>query len=69
MHIEKNEIDNIFNMMMDVKGKTKDNMKTKLDLPLYCDRDIIELINDGFHIVKPKVIFTLDNNGQLFVYE
>jgi hypothetical protein len=53
MHIEKNEFDNIFNMMMDVKGKTKDNMKTRLDLPLYCDRDIMELINDGFHIAKP----------------
>jgi hypothetical protein len=35
MHIEKNEFDNIFNMMMDVKGKTKDNMKTRLDLPLW----------------------------------
>ena len=32
MHIEKNYFDNLFNTMMDVKGKTKDNPKARMDL-------------------------------------
>jgi hypothetical protein len=28
MHIEKNVFENIFNMVMDMKGKTNDNNKT-----------------------------------------
>ena len=31
MHTEKNFFDNIFNTVMDVQGKTKDNMKARLD--------------------------------------
>jgi predicted amino acid-binding ACT domain protein len=27
MHIEKNVFENIFNMVMDMKGKTNDNIK------------------------------------------
>ena len=34
MHIEKNMFENIFNMIMDVKGKTKDNIKTRMDIAL-----------------------------------
>jgi len=30
MHIEKNMFENIFNMVMDVNGKTKDNIKTSV---------------------------------------
>jgi hypothetical protein len=29
MHIEKNMFENIFNIMMDVKGKKKENMKAR----------------------------------------
>ena len=32
MHIEKNVFENIFNTVMDVKGKTKDNIKARLDI-------------------------------------
>jgi hypothetical protein len=38
MHIEKNMFENIFNTVMDVKGKTKDNIKARLDIALYCNR-------------------------------
>jgi hypothetical protein len=31
MHIEKNMFENIFNTVVDVKGKTKDNIKARLD--------------------------------------
>jgi hypothetical protein len=34
MHIEKNMFENIFNTVMDVKGKTKDNIKARLDVAL-----------------------------------
>jgi hypothetical protein len=32
MHIEKNVFENIFNTVMDVKGKTKDNINDRLDI-------------------------------------
>jgi len=35
MHIEKNMFENIFNTVMDMKGKTKDNIKARLDIALY----------------------------------
>ncbi|KAL0401502.1 UNVERIFIED_CONTAM: hypothetical protein Slati_4180100 [Sesamum latifolium] len=34
MHIEKNVFDNIFNTVMDVKGKTKDNLNARKDLKI-----------------------------------
>ena len=40
MHIEKNVFENIFNTVMDVKGKTKDNIKARLDVVLFCNRKI-----------------------------
>ena len=36
MHIEKNVFDNIFNTVMNVKGKMKDNAKSKEDLKEFC---------------------------------
>lgn len=36
MHIEKNIFGNIFNIVMDVKDKTKDNIKARKDLVEYC---------------------------------
>jgi hypothetical protein len=32
MHIEKNVIDNILGTILDIKGKTKDNLAARLDL-------------------------------------
>ena len=36
IHIEKNMFENIFNIVMDVKGKIKDNIKFRLDMVLFC---------------------------------
>jgi len=47
MHIEKNVFENIFNTIMDVKGKTKDNIKARLDTTLFCNRKNMELVFDG----------------------
>jgi hypothetical protein len=69
MHIEKNVFENIFNTIMDVKGKTKDNIKARLDVALFCNRKNMELICDGLRITKAIASFVLDKNTQLLVYK
>ena len=59
MHIEKNVFDNIFYTVMDVKHKTKDNMKAMMDLKEVCHRYELELQNLSNRIVlKPKASYT-----------
>ena len=38
MHIEKTVFDNVFNTVMDIKDKTKDDIKARMDLKKYCRR-------------------------------
>ena len=68
MHIEKNYFDNLFNTMMDVKGKTKDNLKARMDIKEYCWRKELWLqeLQNG-KIVKPKASFsfTLDEKREI----
>ncbi|PKU72760.1 hypothetical protein MA16_Dca017461 [Dendrobium catenatum] len=49
MHIEKNIFNNIFNTVMDIKDKSKDNIKSRMDL-----KD-----NGGEKLLKLKTPFTL----------
>ncbi|KAL0349978.1 UNVERIFIED_CONTAM: hypothetical protein Sradi_4147000 [Sesamum radiatum] len=58
MHIEKNVFNNIFNMVMDIKGKTKDNMNARRDLKIICNRQELEL-NEHRVNVMPKAVYTL----------
>ncbi|XP_052117681.1 uncharacterized protein LOC110281750 [Arachis duranensis] len=59
MHIENDVFDNIFNTIMDIKEKTKDNAKARMDLSLYCKRKNLELPNQsGGKIIKPKANYT-----------
>ncbi|PKU65335.1 hypothetical protein MA16_Dca001225 [Dendrobium catenatum] len=46
MHIEKNVFDNIFYTVMDIKEKSKDNIKARMDLKEICRRKALEL-KDG----------------------
>ena len=69
MHIEKNVFDNIFNTVMDVKGKTKDNIKGRLDIALYCNCKNIELVYDELWAAKTKASFVLEKNTHLLVYK
>jgi hypothetical protein len=69
MHIEKNMFENIFNTIMDVKGKTKDNIKARLDVALFCNRKNMELVCDGSRVAKPRASFVLEKNTQLLVYK
>ncbi|KAL0355743.1 UNVERIFIED_CONTAM: hypothetical protein Sradi_4021200, partial [Sesamum radiatum] len=60
MHIEKNVFDDIFNTVMDVKDKTKDNIKTRKDLELYCSRPEMHLFEGANgKVYKPKASYTL----------
>jgi len=62
MHIKKNMFENIFNTVMDVKGKTKDNIKARLDVALFCNRQNIELVRDESRVAKPRASFVLEKN-------
>jgi len=69
MHIEKNVFENVFNTVMDVRGKTKDNIKARLDVALFCNRKNMELVCDGSRVTKPRASFVLEKNAQLLVYK
>ena len=60
MHIEKKVFENIFNTVIDVKEKTKDNIKARLDVALFCKFKNMELICDRSWVVKPRASFMLD---------
>jgi hypothetical protein len=63
MHIKKNMFENIFNMMIDMKEKTKYNMKVRMNIPVFCYRENMKLVYNKSHVTKFKVSFTLDNNA------
>jgi len=69
MHMEKNMFEKIFNTVMDVKGKTNDNIKARLDIALYCNHKNMELVYDESQVAKPKTSFMLEKNAQLLVYK
>ncbi|KAL0313342.1 UNVERIFIED_CONTAM: hypothetical protein Sradi_5733500 [Sesamum radiatum] len=58
MHIEKNVFDNIFNTVMDIKGKTKDNLNTRKDLKNICNRPELE-VDERRPNAMPKAAYTL----------
>jgi len=41
MHIEKNFSEDVINTMMDVVGKTKDDIKERMDMTILCSCSII----------------------------
>jgi hypothetical protein len=54
---------------MDVKRKTKDNIKAIMVITLFCHRKNIELVFDGSWVIKLKASFALEKNAQLLVYQ
>ncbi|KAK4389939.1 hypothetical protein Sango_2330900 [Sesamum angolense] len=58
IHIEKNMFDNIFNTIMDIKGKIKDNMNAHRDLKIICNRPELEL-DECRPNIMPKAVYTL----------
>ncbi|XP_045797718.1 uncharacterized protein LOC123891892 [Trifolium pratense] len=60
MHIEKNVFENIFNTVMNVKGKTKDNDNARRDIGLYCKRNELLLVEtSNGKLLKPRANYTL----------
>lgn len=59
MHIEKNFFDNIINTLLNVQGKTKDKIQSRLDLAEYCNRKELHLTADG---KAPVPIFRLQSD-------
>src|SRR5262249_5754384 len=62
MHVEKNVFDNMFNTVMDVKGKTKDNARAREDLKTICKRPELELQCRDDKIFKPKATYVLTSD-------
>jgi hypothetical protein len=60
MHIKKNMLENIFNTIMNMKGKTKNNIKARMNISFFFYHKITELVYDGLRVAKPKASFVLD---------
>jgi hypothetical protein len=58
MYIEKNMLENTFNTMMNVKGKKKDNMKARMNIPLLCHHKNMDLVYNGSRVAKLKASFS-----------
>lgn len=57
MHIEKNVFENVFEMVMDIEGKTKDNPKAREDVRIYCN--CMELEKNESTGKYPKACYSL----------
>jgi Transposase family tnp2/Domain of unknown function (DUF4218)/Transposase-associated domain len=66
MHIEKNVFDNVFNTVMNVKGKTKDTSKSRDELGEYCHRPELHADASGKY---PKASYTLDKPSKVALCE
>ena len=66
MHIEKNVFENVFNTVMNIEGKTKDNIKAREDLAMFCRRKELDKNAKGKY---PKANYTSDKNGKQAVCE
>jgi hypothetical protein len=62
MRIEKNVFENIFNMVMDVKGKINDNIKARIDIAFFCHNKTMEFVYVGSRVANPKTSFPLNKN-------
>jgi len=59
MHIEKNIYDNILGKIINIKGKTKGTVKTRLDLEKMGLRFDLHLFNDGDKLKMPLAPLSL----------
>ncbi|KAL0315394.1 UNVERIFIED_CONTAM: hypothetical protein Sradi_5417600 [Sesamum radiatum] len=58
MHIEKNVFGNISNTVMDIKGKSKDNLNARKDLAMICNRPELQVDEHRLNVM-PKAVYTL----------
>jgi len=68
MHIEKNFFESILNTIIDVHQKTKDSVKSRMDVVDICDREELHLQrrSNGKTIrPKAKFFFPMDKRKEL----
>ncbi|KAL0363997.1 UNVERIFIED_CONTAM: hypothetical protein Sangu_0497300 [Sesamum angustifolium] len=68
MHTEKNVFDNIFNTVMNIKKKTKDNVNARRDLKIICNHPELEF-DERTPNIMPKVVYTLGKEQKRRVCE
>ncbi|KAL0361020.1 UNVERIFIED_CONTAM: hypothetical protein Sradi_3786500 [Sesamum radiatum] len=68
MHIERNVFENIFNTVMDIKEKLKDNLNARKDLTIICNRSELQ-IDELRSNVMPKAVYTLTKDQKRKVCE
>ncbi|CAN1153447.1 hypothetical protein LINPERHAP2_LOCUS19416 [Linum perenne] len=62
MHIEKNVCDNVLGTIMNLAGKTKDTLKTRLDLEAMGIRKDLHPIREGNKVSIPHATYTLSQD-------
>ncbi|XP_059295324.1 uncharacterized protein LOC132048635 [Lycium ferocissimum] len=65
MHIEKNVFDNVFNTVLNIDNKTKDNPQSRLDMVNYCDRPQLAKDTSGKY---PKAVYTIDKEERAILF-
>ncbi|KAL0325010.1 UNVERIFIED_CONTAM: hypothetical protein Sradi_5070300 [Sesamum radiatum] len=68
MHVEKNVLCNIFNTVMNIKGKTKDNLNAQKDLKIICNRSKL-VVDERRPNVMPKSLYTLTKEQKMRICE
>ncbi|XP_013624193.1 PREDICTED: uncharacterized protein LOC106330231 [Brassica oleracea var. oleracea] len=66
MHVEKNFFDNLMNTILNVQGKTKDNLKSRYDLVDICSRSELHVDAQG---KSPPPIYRLDAAGKAELFD
>ncbi|XP_049390107.1 uncharacterized protein LOC125854565 [Solanum stenotomum] len=66
MHIEKNVFDNVFNTVLNVDGKAKDNPKACQEVTKYYNRPELARNPDGSY---PKAAYTIDKNKKKVLFD
>jgi hypothetical protein len=71
MHTEKNVAEALWATIMDIPGKTKDNVKARVDLAMLCDRPNLEMKPPGRGKTwrRPKADFVLSKPQRREVLE
>ena len=62
MHIEKNVCDSVIRILMNIKGKTKDNLRSCLDLKGIGIREELHPISHGKKVLLPCECYTLSTD-------
>ncbi|CAN1132472.1 hypothetical protein LINPERHAP2_LOCUS16281 [Linum perenne] len=64
MHIEKNICDNVLGTIMNLPGKTKDTIKSRLDLEQMGLKPELHPIRDGAKVILPHAKYTLSREAK-----